>query len=109
MHAGTVLQEHVTYVDCRRLTHIPSVFLEGETQDCNLLVCDGVEEAGDDLAGESSLLVLVHVDNHLPVSRTLVQTLALTDVNEVENVLLEARSTEANGSTQELRPDPSPC
>jgi len=59
MNTGAILEQHVTYTNCRCLSHIAGVLLEGETKDCNLFVGHSVEKAGDDLAGEALLLVLV--------------------------------------------------
>merc|ERR1712050_783147 len=51
---------------------------------------------------EPLLHVLVHIDNLLPIVSDLWQTKLLTKVDQVQNVLLEARTTEANGGVQKL-------
>merc|ERR1712066_1040730 len=109
MHTGTILQQHLYHLQRGCLSHIASVLLESEAEDCDLLVGHGVEEAGDDLVSEVFLLVLVHIDHHLPVTCTFVQTFALANVHQVQDILLEARTTEAHRSPKELRTDPGVC
>lgn len=48
------------------------------------------------------LLVLVHVDDSLPVGSNLGKVERLAQVDKVEDVLLEARSSEANRGLEEL-------
>ena len=69
------------------------------------LPSDGVEERVDDRLGEAALLVLVHFHDLAPVRRDLGQVQALGEVDEVEDVLLEARAAEADRRAQELGPD----
>merc|ERR1740120_66475 len=104
--ASSFLHQHVTDGNRWRLTHVTSVLFERETEHSDFLVRDGVEEAGDDLAGKSDLLVLVHVNDHLPILGNLVQALRFADVNQVQDIFLKARATKANGRAQELRPNP---
>merc|ERR1740120_687005 len=104
--ASSILHQHVTDGHRWRLAHVPRVLLEREAEHSDLLVRDGVEEAGDDLAGKRDLLVLVHVNDHLPILGNLVQALGFADVNQVQDIFLKARATKANGRAQELRPNP---
>lgn len=99
---GVLLDEVLDQGDGSRLTGVTSVLLEGEAEDGNLLVGNGVEEGGDNLADETLLLVLVHDDDLLPVFGDLGQVQLLREVDEVEDVLLEARTTETNRGLQEL-------
>lgn len=87
------------------LAGVSSVLLEGPTEDGNLLTGDGVEEGVNDLAGEAVLLVLVHLNNGEPVLGNLGKVEGLGKVDKVENVLLEARTTESNRSLEELGAD----
>mmetsp|Transcript_114686 Transcript_114686/g.364506 ORF Transcript_114686/g.364506 Transcript_114686/m.364506 type:complete len:601 (-) Transcript_114686:1196-2998(-) len=105
VHHGPVLHQHVAHGQRRGLPNISGVLLEGEAQHCDLLVGDRVEQARNDLATEALLLVLVHVNNLLPILGDSGQALRLTDVDQIQNVLLEARAAEADGRTQELGPN----
>mmetsp|Transcript_2408 Transcript_2408/g.7055 ORF Transcript_2408/g.7055 Transcript_2408/m.7055 type:complete len:600 (-) Transcript_2408:266-2065(-) len=106
MQIGPVLQEHVAHGDGGGLAHVAGVLLERKPEDGDLLVSHRVEEAADDLPGETRLLVLVHVHDLLPVLGDLWQALGLADVHEVEDVLLEARPAEADRCIQKLGADP---
>lgn len=66
------------------------------------LAGDGVEEGVDDALGESALLVLVHIHDLAPVRSDLRQVEALAEVDQVEDILLEARSTETDRGAEEL-------
>ena len=50
-------------------------------------------------------MVIVHRDNGLPVVGDLLQVERLADVDEVEDVLLEARPAKAHGGLKELGSD----
>ena len=58
-----------------------SNLLESESEDGDLLVGDGVEQGLHDLPGEPGLLVIVHLDDALPVARSVDQVVPLTDVH----------------------------
>mmetsp|Transcript_14966 Transcript_14966/g.22773 ORF Transcript_14966/g.22773 Transcript_14966/m.22773 type:complete len:237 (+) Transcript_14966:225-935(+) len=103
---SSVLQEHVAHGQCWRFPHIARVFLEGEAEDSDLLVRHGVEQAGNELGAKSLLLVLVHVHHLLPILGTSWQPLGFADINQIQNVLLEAGAAEADGGIQELGADP---
>lgn len=66
------------------------------------LAGDGLEEGVNDVLGETPLLVLVHVNNLAPVSGNLGQVQAFAEVDKVENILLETRSTETDRGAQKL-------
>lgn len=76
--------------DSSRLTGVTSILLESKTKHSNLFVGDGVEQGGDNLANETLLLVLVHDHDLLPVSSDLGQVQLLRQVDQVEDILLEA-------------------
>ena len=95
-HDGAILQEHVAYGDRRSLSYISCILLEGESQNGDLLLGDCIEKGGYGFPSKGLLLVFIHVDNLLPILSYLVQTLGLADVDEVEDVLLEARSTKSD-------------
>lgn len=59
----------------------------------------------DDGLCESRHLVLVHLGDLPPVGRDFRKVERLAEVDQVEDVLLEARSSESDGSFQELGSD----
>lgn len=63
----------VDEVDGGRLSGVTSVGLEGESEDGDLLAGDGVEQGVDDLFGEPVLLVVVGLDDGVPVSSDLLE------------------------------------
>eukprot|EP00982_Pelagococcus_subviridis_P008354 30835-Pelagococcus_subviridis.AAC.14 len=101
-----VFDEAVPDVDRRRLARVPGVLLEREPEHADLLVPDRVEHRAHDALHEPVLLVVVHADDGVPVVRDFREAVALADVREVEDVLLEARPAEPDGRVQELRADP---
>lgn len=84
---------------------LPRVLLERKPQHSNLLPYDGIEHGGHDPTHKAALLVVVDLNHLFPVVCHFWQAIALTNVDYVENVLLEARAAEANAGVQELGPD----
>lgn len=80
----------------RSLPSVPRVLLESEPENGDVLAANGVEQRLDDLGGEARLLVLVDVDDLLPVGRNLGQVEALADVHQVQDVLLETAPAKTN-------------
>merc|ERR1719410_1406063 len=80
MHHGSIVHQHFGHKYSRGLPHIASVLLECEAEHCDLLVGHCVEEAGDDVISEGLLLVLVHVNDRLPILCHLHQTDECSDV-----------------------------
>lgn len=66
------------------------------------LSSDGVEQSVHDPLGEPVLLVLVHVDNLPPVRSYLREMKTLAEIHEIEDILLETRSTEPDTGSQEF-------
>mmetsp|Transcript_6070 Transcript_6070/g.11072 ORF Transcript_6070/g.11072 Transcript_6070/m.11072 type:complete len:310 (-) Transcript_6070:1243-2172(-) len=91
----------------RRLAHISRVLLEGIPQNGNLFPRDGVKHAGNHLLRKALLLVVVHDDNLVPVLGALIQTVRLTEVDQVKDIFLEARSAESDRGVEEALPDAS--
>ena len=61
------------------------------------------------LGWKSRFLIFVHVDDLLPVSSNFWQIEALTDINQIENVLLKAGTTKTNWSLKILWSDTRIC
>mmetsp|Transcript_16648 Transcript_16648/g.24646 ORF Transcript_16648/g.24646 Transcript_16648/m.24646 type:complete len:220 (-) Transcript_16648:343-1002(-) len=83
------------------LTYIPRVLLEGISQDGNLFAGDSVEHTGDHLFSESLLLVIIHYNDLIPILGAFMQPISFTQVDQVKNILLEARSSKPNGGIKE--------
>lgn len=66
------------------------VLLESKPEEGDVLVADGVEHGGDHALHEAVLLVVVHVNNALPVVSHLGQAVCLAHIAQVEDILLEA-------------------
>src|ERR1035438_6355639 len=92
--------------DRRGFAGVVRVLLEREPQHRDLLVRDGVVQRPHDPGREPVLLPVVHPHHALPVHGHLGQREVLAQVDEVEDVLLEARAAEAHRRLQEPRPDP---
>ena len=69
------------------------------------LASNSVEQGIHNLLRKSPLLVLVHLHHLPPVGSDLGQVEALTQVHQVQDVLLETRTTKPDGSLQEFRAD----
>jgi len=102
---GLVPEQAVADVDGRRLAGVPRVLLECEPEHGDLLAGDGVEHGGDDAFHEAALLVVVDPDHLPPVGGHLGEAVALADVDEVQDVLLEAGPAEADAGGEEPRAD----
>mmetsp|Transcript_16043 Transcript_16043/g.38286 ORF Transcript_16043/g.38286 Transcript_16043/m.38286 type:complete len:288 (-) Transcript_16043:843-1706(-) len=101
----TVRHQQRTHSQCGCLARVAGVLLEGESEYGDLLAVDRVEHGVDHFSGEVVLLDFVHVDHLLPVRSHLRQAERLAQVHQVENVLLEARASEADGCVEELGTD----
>ena len=63
---------------------------EGKTEDGNLLVGDCVEECFDNSLSKARPLVVIHLNHRHPVGGLLCQVEVLAQVNQIQDVLLEA-------------------
>mmetsp|Transcript_21324 Transcript_21324/g.41372 ORF Transcript_21324/g.41372 Transcript_21324/m.41372 type:complete len:260 (-) Transcript_21324:400-1179(-) len=104
---GPLRKQMLSHVHGCRLACVAGVLLEGEPEQRDLLAGDGVEHASDHLARETQLLVVVDLHDLVPVLRDLLEPEALAEVDEVQDVFLEARSSETDGCVQETLPDAS--
>ena len=89
----------------RGLAGVAGVGLEREAEERDLPVGEGVEHLAEEAGDDALLLVLVHPDDARPVLRGGVEAEALAEVDEVEDVLLEAAAAEAGPGLEELRAD----
>jgi hypothetical protein len=79
------------------LAHVTRVLLEGISHDCDFLTSDGIEHFRNHLFREALLLVIVHENDLIPVSGALIETICFAEVDQVEDILLEAGSSESDG------------
>ena len=103
--AGSLLEESFDHLQSGSFTGIGGVLLEGKAENGDLLANKGVVEALDDSVSESITSVLVHLDDLAPVLGDFRETRGLSKIDQVENILLEARTTETNTGHQELVTD----
>lgn len=103
--ARSLLEEGLDHLQGGSLTGVGGVLLEGVAKNGNLLANEGVVEALDDTVGESVTSVLVHLDDLSPVLADLRETHGISQVDQVEDILLEAAATETDTSHQELVSD----
>mmetsp|Transcript_17313 Transcript_17313/g.31981 ORF Transcript_17313/g.31981 Transcript_17313/m.31981 type:complete len:321 (-) Transcript_17313:629-1591(-) len=105
MNLGVFLKEITNDKHGGSFSDVSSVLLEGVSQNRNLLSRDGVEHGRDDFLRESLLLKVVHGDDLTPVLGTSMQSVRFTQVDEIENVFLEARSSKSDRRLQEALSD----
>ena len=102
---GPLLEQIADDEHRRGLADVAGVLLEGISEDGHLLAGGGVEHLGHHLLREALLLVVVHEDDLVPVGGALVEAVGLAEVDEVEDVLLEAGAAEADGGLEEAAAD----
>mmetsp|Transcript_222 Transcript_222/g.312 ORF Transcript_222/g.312 Transcript_222/m.312 type:complete len:339 (-) Transcript_222:385-1401(-) len=107
MELGLLLKQVAEDEHGRSLSNITCVLLESISKHSDLLSCDSVEHFGNDLLRESLLLVVVHEDDLVPVSGTLIQSISFAQVYKIKNILLEARPSKTDGGIQEFTSDTS--
>mmetsp|Transcript_54691 Transcript_54691/g.132810 ORF Transcript_54691/g.132810 Transcript_54691/m.132810 type:complete len:249 (-) Transcript_54691:435-1181(-) len=98
---STLLEEVPDDEHGRSLTDVAGVLLEGITQDGDLLTGNGVEHGRHDLHRKTLLLEVVHGNDLTPVLGTFVKTVRLAQVDQVQDVLLETRTSKPDGGHQE--------
>lgn len=98
-----LLQQSLANVDRRAFAGVARVCLEGETEDGNLLVIDCVEHGIDDERAKTHLLVVIHLENLRPIVGDFIHLMLLAQINEVQNVLLEAAPAKTGATLEELR------
>mmetsp|Transcript_7920 Transcript_7920/g.17017 ORF Transcript_7920/g.17017 Transcript_7920/m.17017 type:complete len:371 (+) Transcript_7920:434-1546(+) len=89
----------------RSFSDVTGVLLECVSQNGNLLSRYRVEHGRDHLPRESLLLKVVHLNNLAPVIRTGLQSVGFAQVDEIQNIFLEARSSESHRGLQKALSD----
>ena len=89
----------------RGLARVAGVGLEGEAEDGDFPVGEGVEHGAKQARDDALLLVVVHPDDAVPILRRRVQAEGFAEIDQVQDVLLETAAAEAGPRLEELRPD----
>mmetsp|Transcript_6098 Transcript_6098/g.12086 ORF Transcript_6098/g.12086 Transcript_6098/m.12086 type:complete len:431 (+) Transcript_6098:517-1809(+) len=97
----TFSKEMLGHVHGSGFAGISSVLLKGESHEGDLLARNGVEHRLNHLCSKAMLLVVIDLDNLIPILRNLFETEALAQVDKVKNVLLEARTSKADRGVEE--------
>uniref|UniRef100_J3LDJ5 Uncharacterized protein n=1 Tax=Oryza brachyantha TaxID=4533 RepID=J3LDJ5_ORYBR len=101
-----VTQQAMAHINGRCLPGVTGVLLERKAKDGDLLAGDSVEHGGHDTVDKPALLVVIDLDDLLPVVGHFREAIALADVHKIQDVLLETGATKANTSVQEPGADP---
>ena len=80
---------------------VARVLLESKAEQSDALAPDRVEEGADDGLAEATFWVVVHVGHAAPVLGDFGQVQGLGQVDEVEDVFLEAGAAKADGRFEE--------
>ena len=88
-----------------RLARIAGIRLEREAEHRDLLVRKRVEHRLEEPRNDALLLVVVHLDDARPVFRRGVEPESLAEIDEVQDVLLEAAAAETGARLEELWAD----
>ncbi len=102
-----VLGEQVAHDQvCRAFASVARIRLEGKPEDRNLLVGDRVEHAFEHPAGDAMRLPFVDFHDAFPVGGDFGESVVSAQVNEVQDVFLEAAAAKADRSLEELGANP---
>ena len=104
-HLGLFLQQSPGDEKGRALPCVARVGLEGEAQQADLFGGQRVEHGFEHRHRETVLLVFVDFDDALPVIGHLVETIAAAQIDEVQDVLFEAGTAEADAGIEKLCAD----
>ena len=91
---------------CRTFAGIARVRLEGKSENGDFLVGNRVEHAFEHPAGDAVRLPFVDLDNAFPIGGDFGETVIPAQVNEVQDVFLEAASAKTDRSLEELGTNP---
>mmetsp|Transcript_11141 Transcript_11141/g.15529 ORF Transcript_11141/g.15529 Transcript_11141/m.15529 type:complete len:247 (-) Transcript_11141:803-1543(-) len=94
-------QKMLSYIYRCGLAGISSILLEGKAEQKDLLSRNCVEHRLDHLLSKSEFLMVVDLHYLVPILSNLGQTKTFAEVHEVEDILLEARTTESYRSIEE--------
>ena len=98
-------QQVLADADRGGLAGVVGVGLEGKAQDRETLAGEGAKQSLHHQLSDTVLLPAVELDHALPVGRHIVEAVMTADVNQIEDVLLEAAAAKAWACLQELGAD----
>lgn len=101
MKTSSFFQEMFGHVNRRRFASVTSVLFKCKSQNCNVLIRNGVEHGLNDSLTKARFLVFVHVNHLLPICCNTRQVEGFADVDQIENIFLKATPTPSNGSLNE--------
>ncbi len=106
-HLGPLLEEPPGNEDRGTFPGVARVRLEGETPQADPFPGQGIEHGPQHVPDEALLLVVVDLHDALPVIRNLLESVIPAEVDEVEDILVEAGTAEADAGVEELGADPA--
>ena len=83
MDLGLFVEEIAADVDGSGLSGVVGIFFEGETEEGDLLASDSVEQGSDDELDEALALVVVYLNNLLPVFGHFGEAVVLAEVDQI--------------------------
>ena len=104
-HLGVLLQEPAGDVDGRAFPRVARVGLEGESEEADFFPRQCVEHGREHVQHETLLLVLVDAHDALQVVRHFLEAFNAAQIDQVQDVLLEAGPAEADARVEELAAD----
>mmetsp|Transcript_38863 Transcript_38863/g.62945 ORF Transcript_38863/g.62945 Transcript_38863/m.62945 type:complete len:231 (-) Transcript_38863:544-1236(-) len=96
------LKQNLGYIDSRGLSCVTSILLESKAKEGKTLASNCIIQSLYYPVGKPLFLVVVHLNNLIPIFSNLSKSQGLADVNQVENILLEARASKSYRSLKEL-------
>ncbi len=90
----------------RAFAGIARIRLEGKSENGDFLVGNRIEHAFEHPAGDTVRLPFIDLDDAFPISGDFGETVISAQVNEVQDVFLEATAAKANRSLEELGTNP---
>ena len=102
---GVFRDEIAHDIDGGGFAGVVGVLFEGKAEDGDAFAGDRIEKGADDLLDEAGFLPVVHGDHRTPVGGGLGEIEGLTQIDQVEDVLLETGTAEADRGFEELGSD----
>src|SRR5690606_17276061 len=81
------------------------VFFKCPTQERNMLAIDCVIHRLDNLLRKACFLMIVHQNNLLPIIGYFIQVVRSSNIDKVQDILLETRPSKTDGRFQEFWTD----
>mmetsp|Transcript_26545 Transcript_26545/g.62380 ORF Transcript_26545/g.62380 Transcript_26545/m.62380 type:complete len:224 (-) Transcript_26545:912-1583(-) len=105
MNLGVFLQQIPNNEHRWGFSNVTRVLLESVSHNRNLLPRDSVEHGRYNFSRESLLLEIIHGNHLTPIFGTRMQSVCFTQIHEVQNILLETRSSKSYRGLQKALPN----